>query len=44
MTYKEAIKSMCERCINHEVCQGTGCEPKKILDGLAKELETKDEL
>jgi hypothetical protein len=36
MTPEEAIKIMCERCINYEVCQGTGCEPKKIL---IKEIE-----
>lgn len=29
--FKEAINVMCKRCINYEVCQGTGCEPKNTL-------------
>ena len=27
-----ALKIMCRRCRNYEVCQGTGCGPKKILE------------
>ena len=37
MTPEEAIKIMCERCINYEVCQGTGCEPKKVLERLTED-------
>ena len=25
---------MCKRCINHEMCQGTGCKPKNDLQEL----------
>lgn len=32
MTYEEAIETMCNRCINFEVCGGTGCAPKKTLE------------
>lgn len=28
---KTAIDTMCRRCINHEICGGTGCNPKTIL-------------
>lgn len=28
---EEHLNCMCERCINHEVCEGTGCTPKKEL-------------
>lgn len=28
---KTAIDTMCRRCINHEICGGTGCNPKIIL-------------
>lgn len=31
MDVHEAIDIMCRRCINYEVCQGTGCGPKKVL-------------
>lgn len=31
MKYNEAIETMCKRCTNYDVCQGTGCEPKKTL-------------
>ena len=46
MNNKEALEIMCERCINHEVCCGTGCEPKRIIkEALIKtERETYDEL
>lgn len=27
----KALDTMCKRCINYEVCQGTGCQPKKTL-------------
>ena len=32
MTPNEAIEIMCRRCINYEICSGTGCEPKRILE------------
>ena len=32
MTPNEAIETMCRRCINYEMCSGTGCEPKRILE------------
>lgn len=32
--YQEALKTMCGKCINHEMCQGTGCNPKNILKEL----------
>ena len=28
---------MCKRCINHEMCQGTGCKPKNDLQELIDE-------
>lgn len=28
---KTAINTMCRRCINNEICGGTGCNPKTIL-------------
>ena len=31
MNYNEALEIMCIRCTNYEVCQGTGCQPKKDL-------------
>jgi hypothetical protein len=37
MDIKEAIAIMCERCINYEMCQGTGCEPKKVLERLTED-------
>lgn len=33
----EALETMCRRCINYEVCQATGCEPKKVLQQAIKE-------
>ena len=30
----EDLNSMCERCMNHSVCEGTGCRPKKDLEAL----------
>ena len=38
MTHSEAINIMCNRCINHEACQGTGCEPRRILQHQANEI------
>ena len=32
MTPNEAIEIMCRRCINYEICSGTGCEPKRTLE------------
>lgn len=34
--YQEALETMCGRCINHEMCQGTGCNPKNILKELVR--------
>lgn len=31
MDAKEALEIMCRRCKNFEMCQGTGCEPRKKL-------------
>lgn len=39
MDVHEAIDVMCRRCINYEVCQGTGCEPKKVLTELVYNIE-----
>ena len=43
--YKAELETMCKRCINYDVCQGTGCGPKKDLAELIKgvELEEKAE-
>ena len=27
----EYLEIMCKRCTNHEICQGTGCTPKKEI-------------
>lgn len=32
--YDEAIQIMCKRCINHQLCMGTGCTPKNQLVAL----------
>lgn len=29
-----ALTAMCEKCINHEMCKGTGCSDKKTLQKL----------
>lgn len=29
-----ALISMCEKCVSHEMCKGTGCSDKKILQKL----------
>ena len=31
---QEALNVMCERCINHEVCMGTGYRPRRQLQDL----------
>lgn len=36
MDAKEALEIMCRRCKNFEMCQGTGCEPRKKLIELAE--------
>ena len=41
MNYEDALKIMCERCVNHEICQGTGCTPRHKLQELI-EKEHKD--
>lgn len=37
----EYLETMYNRCINHEICQGTGCTPKKEIK---KYIEEKGEL
>lgn len=37
--YKMGIEIMCARCINYEVCGGTGCQPKNDLKELISEIE-----
>lgn len=34
MTNQEALNIMCERCSVHDVCQGTGCTPRAMLQEL----------
>ena len=34
MEYQNALNVMCNRCVNHEICQGTGCSPKQKLQEL----------
>lgn len=41
MDINEALNTMCERCYNHEVCMGTGCEPKKTLEALVQKNTSK---
>ena len=31
MNKDELLEIMCKRCTNHEICQGTGCTPKKEI-------------
>ena len=38
MTKEEALKIMCERCVNYHMCMGTGCRPKKILEEAIEEI------
>lgn len=38
MNKNEAIEIMCNRCSCHEACQGTGCEPKRVLAERDKEI------
>ena len=38
----QALQHLCQQCKNHEVCQGTGCEPRNKLQKLI-EKEQKDE-
>lgn len=33
---KEALETMCRRCTNYEMCQGTGCNPKNVLSELVE--------
>ena len=39
---KEALATMCKRCECHEMCQGTGCEPRRTLEKLIEEAEKID--
>lgn len=36
--YKEALETMCRRCTNYEMCQGTGCGPRKTLQELIDDV------
>lgn len=35
---EEHLNCMCERCINHEVCMGTGCAPRNDLHKFLMEV------
>ena len=37
MTKTVALEIMCHRCRMYEVCQGSGCTPKKVLEEEAKD-------
>lgn len=37
----KAGQIICKRCINHEQCMGTGCEPRRILLEMIKEGDSK---
>lgn len=34
-----ALEAMCRRCINHEQCLGTGCQPKNEIKKTIEEAE-----
>lgn len=34
-----ALEAMCTRCINHEQCLGTGCQPKNEIKKTIEEAE-----
>lgn len=34
MTNQEVLNIMCERCSVHDVCQGTGCTPRAMMQEL----------
>ncbi len=40
--YKAALETMCKRCINYEMRQGTGCGPKKDLAELIDTVELEE--
>lgn len=42
--YKAALETMCKRCENYEVCQGTGCGPKKELADAIQLLKSQKEI
>lgn len=42
--YKAALETMCKRCKNYEVCQGTGCGPKKELADAIQLLKSQKEI
>lgn len=39
MTIKEALEIMCRRCVNNEVCMGTGCSPRNTIQELIDKYE-----
>lgn len=34
--YSKSLEDMCNRCTNHPICEGTGCQPKKDLADLIR--------
>jgi len=44
MDPKVALNTMCKRCNSHLMCQGTGCEPRRVLNTIIDEKETYDKL
>lgn len=40
-TLENHLETMCRRCINHEVCEGSGCQPKKDLYKFIMEVRLK---
>lgn len=41
---KQSLESMCRRCVNYEICQGTGCEPLNVLKKFIIEQELIDDV
>lgn len=35
---EEHLETMCRRCENHEICQGTGCAPRNELHKFLMEV------
>lgn len=40
----ESLDMMCKRCVNYEICQGSGCEPKKVLNTFITETVLEKEV
>jgi len=41
---EQSLESMCRRCVNYEMCQGTGCEPLKMLKSFIIEQDLIDDV